>query len=88
MTKKERKTEIAAGVVAEDSCSEEEGLDIDAAAVPPMNESRGPLEFKIFVQYGPLAGEACRFEMAFVASARGSVDAVELPFDGEGVAKR
>jgi hypothetical protein len=87
MTKKQRKAEIPAGVVADDSCSEEEaGLDIDATSVPPMKESWEPMEFKIFVQYGPPVGEACRRELAFVASARGNVDAVELPSDGEGVA--
>jgi hypothetical protein len=87
MTKKQRKAEISTGVVADDSCSEEEvGLDIDAAVVPPMKESWEPVEFKIFVQYGPPPGEACRPKLAFVASARGNADAVELPSDGEGVA--
>jgi hypothetical protein len=61
-------------------------LDIDAAVVPPMKESWEPVEFKIFVQYGPPTRDACRPELAFVASARGNVDAVELPYDGEGVA--
>jgi hypothetical protein len=87
MTKKQREAEISVGAVADDSWSEEEmGLDIDAAAVPPMTESWEPVEFKIFVQLGPPAGEACRSELAFVASASGNVDAVELPSDGEGVA--
>jgi hypothetical protein len=87
MTKKKRKAEISAGAFADDNCSEEEvGLDIDAAAVTPMKESWEPVEFKIFVHYGPPAGEACHLELAFVASARANVDAVELPFDGEGVA--
>jgi hypothetical protein len=88
MTKKQRKAEIAVGVVADESCSEEEevGLDIDAAAVPPMKESWEPLEFKTFVQYGPPTGEAFCPGQAFVASARGNVEAVELPSDGEGVA--
>jgi hypothetical protein len=74
MTKKQRKAKISAGVVADE---EEVGLDIDAAVVPPMKESWEPLEFKIFVQYGPPAREACRPELAFVASARGNVDAVD-----------
>jgi hypothetical protein len=87
MTHNMCKAEIAAGVVEDDTCSEEEvGLDIDAAAVPPMKELWEPVDFKIFVQYGPPAGEACRPQLAFVASARGNVDAVELPSDGEGVA--
>jgi hypothetical protein len=87
MTKKQRKAEISTGDVVDDNCSEEEvGLDIDAAAVPPMKKSWEPMEFKIFVQYGPRAGEACRPELAFVASARGNADAVELPYDGEGAA--
>jgi hypothetical protein len=86
MTKKQRKAKIAASVVADDSCSEEEvGLDIDAADVPPMKESWEPVEFNIFVHYGPPTGEACRLELTFVASARGNVDAVELPSNGEGV---
>jgi hypothetical protein len=87
ITKKHRKAEIADGAVADDSCSEEEGgLDIDAAVVPPMKESWEPVEFKIFVRYGPPIGEACRLELDFLASARGNVDAVKLPSDGEGVA--
>jgi hypothetical protein len=85
MTKKQRKAESAAGVVADDSCSEEEaGVVIDAAAVPPMRESWELVEFKIFVHYGPPIGAACRHELAFVASARGGMDAVELPCDGGG----
>jgi hypothetical protein len=40
MTKNQRKAEIYASAVADDICSEEEvGLDIDAAALPPMKES-------------------------------------------------
>jgi hypothetical protein len=62
------------------------GLDVDAAVVPPMKELWEPVEFKIFVQYGPPFCEACRPELPFVASARRDVDAVELPSDGEGVA--
>jgi hypothetical protein len=65
---------------------EEVRLDIDTAAMPPIKESWEPLEFKIFVQYGPPTCEACRPELEFVASARGNVDAVEQPPGGEGVA--
>jgi hypothetical protein len=64
MTKKQRKAKISVGAVADDNCSEEEvGLDIDAAAVPPMKESWEPMEFKIFVHYGPPVGEGFRPEM-------------------------
>jgi hypothetical protein len=71
-------------VLVTNNCLEEEaGVAIDAAVVPPMKESWEPLEFKIFVQYGPPASATCRPEMAFVASARGGMNAVELPCDGE-----
>jgi hypothetical protein len=84
MTKKQRKAEIAAGTFADDSCSEEEaGVTIDAAAVPPMKGSWEPVEFKIFVQNWPPTGAACRPELAFVASAKSAMDAVELPCDGK-----
>jgi hypothetical protein len=86
MTKKQRKAHTGAGAVADDMCSEEVGLDIDATVPPPMKESWKPVEFKIFVQYGPPGGEACRLELAFVTSASGNVNAVELPSYGEGVA--
>jgi hypothetical protein len=83
MTKKHRKSEIAFGIVADNICSEEEmGLDVDAAVVPPIKESWEPVEFKTFVQYGPPTGEACRLELAIVASARRDVDAVELSSEG------
>jgi hypothetical protein len=79
---KQRKAEIAASVV--DICSVEEvRLDVDAAVVPPIKKSWEPVEYKIFVMYMPPTGEACRPELAFVASVRGDVDAVELPSDGE-----
>jgi hypothetical protein len=69
MTKKQHKADIANGGVADDSYSEEVGLDIDSAAVPPMKESLEPVEFKIFAIYGPPTGAACRPELTFVASA-------------------
>jgi hypothetical protein len=56
---------------------------IDAGDVPPMKKSWEAVEFKIFVQYGHPARAACWHEVSFVASARGAVDAVELPCDGE-----
>jgi hypothetical protein len=88
MTNKQRKAEIAAGDVADDDSFSEEkvGLDIDAAAVPPIKEPWEQEELKTFVQYGPPADEACRPELVFLASARENVEAVELPSDGEGEA--
>jgi hypothetical protein len=87
MSKIQCKAEIGDSAVTDDNCPEEEvGLDVDAAAVPPIKESWEPTEFNILVHYGPPIDEACRPELAFVASARGDVDAASPFSDGEGVA--
>jgi hypothetical protein len=56
---------------------------VDAADVPPIKGLWEAVEFELFVQYGPPSPTTSRPEMAFLASARGAVDAVELPCDAK-----
>jgi hypothetical protein len=56
---------------------------VDAGVVPPIKGSWEAVEFELFVQYGPPTPTTCRLELAFLASARGAVDAVELPCDAK-----